>query len=252
MNETQFHSVLTYFVLIGAAITFIALLRLVAPYGRHSAPGWGPTISARMGWLIMESPAVILFVAIYLQGENATALAPLVLLAMWQFHYICRTLIYPLRLSTAAQPMPVSIVAIAILFNTVNAWINARWISHLGSYEPTWLTSWPFIVGALLFITGWLINQHADTVLLRLRKQGSAKYRVPRGGLYRFISCPNYLGEMLEWFGWAIATWSMAGLAFALFTSANLIPRAIAHHQWYRKQFPDYPAGRRALLPRVV
>ena len=66
------------------------------------------------------------------------------------------------------------------------------------------------------------------------------------------MSCPNYLGEILEWTGWAIASWSLAGAAFAVYTAANLAPRAFAHHAWYRQQFQDYPARRKALVPFVA
>jgi protein-S-isoprenylcysteine O-methyltransferase Ste14 len=69
--------------------------------------------------------------------------------------------------------------------------------------------------------------------------------------MYRWISCPNYFGEIVEWIGWAIATWSLAGLAFALWTAANLAPRARSHHQWYRESFADYPQERKALVPRL-
>jgi len=62
------------------------------------------------------------------------------------------------------------------------------------------------------------------------------------------ISCPNYFGEIIEWFGWAIATWSLAGLAFAIFTFSNLVPRALAHHRWYLSKFPNYPKKRRAII----
>ena len=41
------------------------------------------------------------------------------------------------------------------------------------------------------------------------------------------------------------------GLAFCVFTAANLIPRALSNHRWYRENFPDYPANRRALIPGV-
>jgi 3-oxo-5-alpha-steroid 4-dehydrogenase 1 len=53
----------------------------------------------------------------------------------------------------------------------------------------------------------------------------------------------------VEWAGWALASWSVGGLAFALYTFANLAPRAVAHHAWYREQFPDYPKARKALVP---
>ena len=79
---------------------------------------------------------------------------------------------------------------------------------------------------------------HADNVLLGLRKHGKTGYVVPSGGVFRFISCPNYLGEILEWTGWAVATWSLGGLAFCVFTAANLIPRARSNHQWVPEKLP--------------
>ena len=92
---------------------------------------------------------------------------------------------------------------------------------------------------------------HSDNILLSLRKQGRTGYAIPDCGAFRYVSCPNYLGEILEWTGWAIATWSLGGLAFCVFTIANLVPRAFSNHRWYRDQFPDYPPGRRALIPGV-
>jgi protein-S-isoprenylcysteine O-methyltransferase Ste14 len=65
------------------------------------------------------------------------------------------------------------------------------------------------------------------------------------------VSSPNYLGEITIWLGWALATWSLPGLAFAFWTVANLLPRARANHTWYRQTFPDYPAERKALIPKV-
>jgi protein-S-isoprenylcysteine O-methyltransferase Ste14 len=89
-------------------------------------------------------------------------------------------------------------------------------------------------------------------MLFALRKPGEGGYTIPRGWLYEYVSCPNYLGEILVWCGWAIATWSLAGLAFALYTAANVGPRALAHHRWYLREFEDYPRQRKALIPFVV
>ena len=92
-------------------------------------------------------------------------------------------------------------------------------------------------------------NRQADHTLRSLRRPGKSGYRIPHGGLYRWVSCPNYLGEIVEWTGWAVMTWSLAGLSFAVWAAANLAPRAWAHHAWYRKYFAEYPPERRALLP---
>ena len=66
------------------------------------------------------------------------------------------------------------------------------------------------------------------------------------------MSSPNYLGEMIEWLGWAIMTWSLAGLVFFFWTVANLLPRAVANHKWYKKKFPDYPSDRKAIIPYLL
>lgn len=252
VTELQVHFWLVLLMFAFAVQTFVLLQWVNAPYGRFSRSGWGPTISTRSAWILLESPAVVVFAAVYFAGESAMETVPLVLFSIWQFHYVVRTFIFPFRMRETGKRIPMIIVALAILFNVLNAYINARWISHLGDYPVEWLTSTPFIAGLSVFVVGWIINQHADLTLFRLRKPGETHYSIPQGGMYRQVSCPNYLGEILEWTGWAIATWSLAGAAFAVFTLANLLPRAIATHRWYRDKFPDYPPQRRAVVPYLV
>lgn len=237
---------------IGLAVaTAVALLYVTAPYGRHGRGGWGPTVPARVGWLVMEAPASLFFLAVFVTGEHRAELVPLVLLALWQLHYVQRAFVYPLLMRAGGARMPVSVMAMAIAFNVLNAYLNAKWISSVGDYAAGWLADPRFLLGALVFLAGLSVNLWADRKLRRLRAAGTG-YQIPRGGLYRWVSCPNYLGEIVEWFGWALATWSPAGLAFALYTTANLAPRAVANHRWYREQFPDYPPQRRALVPFLL
>jgi protein-S-isoprenylcysteine O-methyltransferase Ste14 len=132
----------------------------------------------------------------------------------------------------------------------MNGYLNGRYLyTFSGGYGNQWLTDPRFIIGILVFILGYVINRQSDQVLKSLRGPGETGYRIPWGGCYRWISCPNYAGEMIIWAGWAIATWSLPGLAFAFWTAANLVPRARAHHAWYQTTFPDYPMERKALLP---
>ena len=232
-----------------AAVTFVVLFFVPAPYGRHRRAGWGPEIDARIGWALMESPSIWLFALVYFRGEAAWQSAPLALFSLWQIHYVQRTLVFPLLLRPGA-PQSAANVAMAFGFNLLNAWLNATAISHAAiPYPPGWLAGPRFLAGATLFLAGMAINLHADAVLRGLRRPGETGYRIPTGGLYRFVTSPNYLGEMIEWAGFAIAAWSLPALAFALFTAANLVPRALTHHRWYREKFPEYPAERRALVP---
>lgn len=254
MSPYSWHSILTWVELGLAAVTFVTLWFITAPYGRHGRAGWGPTLPSRLGWIVMESPAVLAFAVIFAYGEHRHEAVPLVLLALWQTHYLHRTVIYPFRMRARGKRMPVFIAGSAIAFNLLNAYVNARWISHIGQYQLDWLRDPRFLGGAALFIAGMAVNIRADSVLFSLREESdtSGGYRIPRGGLYERVSCPNYLGELMEWLGWALATWSLAGLAFAAYTAANLVPRAVAHHRWYHETFDDYPAERKALIPYVL
>ncbi len=238
---------------IGIAIpTAIALLWISAPYGRHVRDGWGPTIPNRAGWILMELPACVLYAAIFFLGDHRFEVVPLVFLGFWQLHYVHRTFVFPFRLRAKGKRMPLSIPLMAIVFNSLNAYVNARWISHLGSYDEAWLTDPRFLAGAGVFLIGMAINLHADTVLIHLRKPGETGYKIPQGGLYRWLSCPNYFGEIVEWCGWALMTWSLAGAAFAIYTAANVGPRALTNHRWYREKFDDYPKERRAVIPFLL
>lgn len=251
MTEAELHRYLALGLVGVGAATFVVLMLLTAPYGRHGRQGWGPTLPNRLGWIVMECPAVLGFGAVYLAGAHRFTAAPLVLLALWQYHYVNRTFVFPFRLHTAGKRIPAVVVALGMAFNCLNAYLNARWVSQLGDYAG-WLADPRLALGAATFVLGWVINTRSDRALLALRQPGETGYHIPHGGLFRWVSSPNYLGEIIEWAGWALATSSLAGVAFLAYTAANLVPRALANHRWYRERFADYPPERKALVPFVL
>jgi 3-oxo-5-alpha-steroid 4-dehydrogenase 1 len=231
-----------------AAVVFPLLLFVTAPYGRHNRKGWGPQIPRTVGWIAMELPSPVLMGLLFFVGER-TGIAALTFLLLWEVHYIHRSLIFPFRMQGGARQMPLLIALFALCFNLCNAYFNGRYLFALGpDHAVGWLLDPRFLGGAALFAGGFAINIHSDNILLRLRREGEG-YRIPHGGLFELVSCPNYLGEVLEWCGWAICTWSLPGLAFAVWTAANLMPRARSNHRWYVERFPDYPRQRRAVVP---
>lgn len=234
-----------------AVPTFVGLRFISAPYGRYQRRGWGPGIAARWGWLIMEAPASLVFLALYLTGDHPGQPVRILFACLWQSHYAYRAFIYPFLVRPAAR-LPLSVIAMAIGFNLLNAGVNGWWAGSGGDYPLRWLADPRLLVGVLLFAGGLAVNASADRALRRLRTPGQTGYVIPEGPLFSWVSCPNYAGEIVEWCGWALLTWSLPGLAFAAYTTANLAPRALTHHDWYRRTFPDYPPRRRALVPFLL
>nr|XP_009787907.1 PREDICTED: steroid 5-alpha-reductase DET2-like [Nicotiana sylvestris] len=110
------------------------------------------------------------------------------------------------------------------------------------------LSFW-FVGGIVVFAIGMMMNVWADGVLMGLKSQRGG-YKIPRNGLFEYVSSPNYLGEVMEWLGWALMTCSWAGLAFFVYTCSNLVPRAVSNHKWYLEKFgEDYPKNRKAVFP---
>lgn len=234
--------------------TVVSCIFLTAPYGKHTRPGWGPTIPPPLAWFLMESPTLWLTLLLYPHGRNCRDPRAALLIAPYILHYIQRTLLYPLRLLRRGSKtgFPVTVAVMAFGFNLLNGYLQARWVSEYADLEgDAWL--WPrAAAGAMVFVAGAAANVWSDGELMRLKEKGGGGYKIPRGGLFQWVSCPNYLGEIVEWLGWAFMTWSWAGLAFFLYTCANLVPRAAAHHTWYRKKFgEDYPRGRKAVIPFI-
>jgi len=231
---------------------FVLLFFISAPYGRHARRGWGPTVRNRMGWLVMEAPAPVVFLACFALGSYTQSVPERIFLLLWLAHYMHRPVLYPFELDPAGRRIPVAVVLMGFTFNGLNAYLNGRYVfTFSGGYDQSWLGDPRFLLGVVLFAAGFIANRHSDRVLRLLRAPGESEYHIPKTGLYRWVSSPNYLGEIVEWMGWAIAAWSLAGLAFALWTVANLAPRARSHHLWYRETFPDYPQERRALVPGI-
>lgn len=234
-----------------AIISFFILLYYPAPYGRHSTSKFGPHFDGILGWILMEFPAVLFFPIVYFFSNCLTDLYSIAFLFIWELHYIHRTFIYTWRRKNTLKSIPVLIVVFGMIFNGINASLNSFWINESSECPEKWM-SWPFfLIGVSIFFVGLFINFSSDEKLLRLREQNKG-YQIPRGGLFNYVSCPNYLGEIIEWIGFALASLSPAAFLFVLWTFANLVPRALSHHAWYRAHFPHYPAERKAIFPFIL
>jgi len=232
-----------------AVTVAVVLTRISAPYGRHGRSGWGPTLPAQWAWCVMEVVTLVGFGWCFLEGGEPRA-TDLLFLGMYGGHYVYRSVLYPWLGSPGAARVPLSVVSMAVVFNGINSTILGGWL-YLHGPEIQMLSVWT-IVGSIVFVVGFVIHVRSDAILRSLRRENGPGYHIPQGFLYRWVSAPNYLGEIIQWCGFALVIQGLAGWTFVVWTVANLLPRAVAHHRWYRERFPDYPASRRALVPGLL
>lgn len=241
--------------LVLAVFVFVVLLRITAGYGSAYTPKWGPAVNNRWGWVIMEIPSFITMLILWLCSERSSHPALIVMAALFLIHYFQRTFIFPFRIR-GKNKMPLIIILMGFTFNTVNAYMIGGWVfwvSPATAYPLSWLGSPLFILGLIIFMTGMIINQHSDNIIRHLRKPGDTRHYIPKGGMYKYVTSANYFGELTEWIGYAILTWSPGGLVFVVWTFANLAPRARSLHKRYIKEFGNEYSelNRKYLIPFI-
>jgi 3-oxo-5-alpha-steroid 4-dehydrogenase 1 len=237
-----------------AAVVFVAMFFITAPFGRHTSDRWGAMVNNKWGWFFMELPSFMIMTYYLLAGSRSLLPYSWILFACWLLHYGHRTFLYPLRIRATEKKMPLVIVLSGIGFNLVNAGLNGYYLAELapaGKYGPEWLASWQFILGIAVFSVGMAINLKSDNLLIHLRKPGDTGYRIPSGFLFDQVSSPNLFGEVVEWSGFALMAWNLPALTFMVWTFANLVPRAKNHHDWYLRNFAEYPVSRKVIFPYI-
>lgn len=226
--------------IIVGVLVFIALQFITPGYGITFNNRWGLSIPSRLGWLIMEMPVFVIMLIIYthslVSGIKTFNIVTLICLLIFQIHYFQRSFIFP-SLMKGQSRMPLSIISIGIIFNASNAFIQGGWLflfSPENYYPISWLWSPQFIIGCSLFFIGMYINIKSDRIIRALRKtRNDNNYYLPQGFLFKYINSSNYFGEIIEWCGFAIMTWSIPGLVFVLWSLANIVPRAKAVYKRY-------------------
>jgi len=209
----------------------------------------------------MESPAFYVSAAVFFtQSDPAHRYntVNLLLLSLFIFYYLVRSLVYPL-LMTSKQPMPIVVMFSAWFFCAYNGYLQGIYLAKYSTTESltttdttSTLTTLRLTIGTLLFFVGWYINQASDHQLRSLKKHSDG-YKIPQGGMFQYVSAANYLGEIIEWCGYAVASWSIPALAFAVFTALQLGRRGLSYHQWYQQKFKEeYPKDRKAIIPFIL
>lgn len=236
-------------------------------------------ISVVVGLLpLLQGQDLHSIMTLFFNGQSILTLPLLCFVA----HYTHRTLIFPFMLRPR-NDTPIHVMLLANLYCCFNGWLqissltrtgpvtdNSAVAPHVSLLSYLGQRSAEEIAGVVIFLVGMSINMWADYTLIGLRKNKNpvvgddkkkkcpaaaaptsekSNYVIPRGGLFEFVSCPNFLGECIEWLGYTLAVIGAAGddshfpyaplaaFTFFIYTGSNTIPRAFSHHAWYKKTF---------------
>ncbi|KZS20825.1 Uncharacterized protein APZ42_012481 [Daphnia magna] len=223
---------------------------LPAPYGRYSSSRFGFLLPGKFAWITQESPALLVPI-ILLWTTSATcwkSSANKILFSAFFIHYFQRSLIFPLT-TRGAKDSPFLVYISALSFCLFNGFMQGHYLLNYYQYDDNWATSPQFVIGLIIFCIGLAINVHSDQLLIRLRKPGETGYKIPVGGMFNYVTGGNFFGEIVEWFGFAIASCSPPSAIFALFSACYLGMRAWHHHNYYLAKFEDYPRTRKIIIP---
>lgn len=236
-----------------AAIVFVVLYFVEAGYGMLFDRKWGFPIPNRVAWVCMEAPVFFVMLWLWSTSDRQFETAPLLFFLFFELHYIQRSFIFPLLIKGNSK-MPAGIMCMGITFNLLNGYMQGEWLFHLAPadmYTTDWLTTPQFIIGTVLFFTGMAINLQSDYIIRHLRKPGETKHYLPKGGMFKYVTSANYFGEIVEWCGFAILTWSASGAVFAWWTIANLVPRANTIYHKYKAEFGKEVSYKKRVIPFI-
>jgi len=219
--------------------------RLRLPYGKFRT---GAGVNSRAGLALAYATPVFVYIALWIEGGSPRTPYHLAVFGAFLFHFL-RRIFEVSFVNSYSRPTPLrALVLIAFLYGGVAASCAFFQVRTFG--QPT---SQPiFILGVLTFAFGEVLNGYHHWLLARLRPLGVRIYVVPRHGLFGWVACPHYLGEILSFVGYAIMSDLLPVWGNATVLTAYLSARAHSTVNWYRREMPlRIPPGWRRLVPFI-
>ncbi|XP_050715700.1 3-oxo-5-alpha-steroid 4-dehydrogenase 2-like [Eriocheir sinensis] len=233
----------------GFPVLVLASLLLKDSENRSSSISSRLRLPGTLASFLQEVPAFLLPVLLVAYGRQRSykGVVNQLCLGMFVMHFFQRCFISPF-LMTKHRPVPLLPFLLAFLTHAYIGLLHGLYfVNHYHYKDEVWLFKPNFCIGFLIFLYGMKTNIGADSALRKVQRG-----RVPTGGWFEKISCPHYFGEILEMWGYALASLAPPALLLALGTTLLLGLRALHLHQWYLKKFEDYPKTRKAVIPFLL
>lgn len=173
----------------------------------------------------------------------------------YTLHYAKRLLetIFVHRFSHSTMPM------LNLFKNCTYYWGFTAYVAYHVNHPLFTSPSLVQVYGALgAFLFCELGNFSVHMALRNLRPPGTRVRKIPVAdgnpltSLFNFVSCPNYTYEFGAWFSFALMTQCVPAFLFAAAGMYQMTLWALGKHRNYKKEFKDYPKGRKAILPFLI
>ncbi|KAA0197454.1 Synaptic glycoprotein SC2, partial [Fasciolopsis buskii] len=114
------------------------------------------------------------------------------------------------------------------------------------------------LFGLGLFLVSEWANFTCHLTLKNLRPPNSTIRRIPEPmpgylftRMFKLVVCPHYLFESLAWVGFSVMTQVLPAAIFTTVGFSQMAVWAAARLRAYRREFPDFPRHRKAIIPFV-
>jgi len=175
----------------------------------------------------------------------------------WTAHYMKRIFetLYVHRFSHATMPL------MNLFKNCGYYWGFTAFIAYFMNhplYTPPTFGKVQVIIGCIGFVVSEFGNYSIHAALRDLRPVGTKERKIPMPNanpftnMFNLVSCPNYTYEALAWFFFSVMTQCAPALIFTAVGLYQMSVWAIGKHKAYKKEFPNYPKNRRAIVPFVL
>lgn len=176
--------------------------------------------------------------------------------ACWSFHYAKRLLetVFVHRFSHATMPI------MNIFRNSAYYWGFAALVAYFVNHPLYTTPSCDLQIygGLALFVVSELGNLSIHLAFKNMRPAGSKVRKIPYPcgnpftWMFNFVSCPNYTYEVLAWVGFSVMTQCLPAAMFTLCGFYQMTVWAIGKHKNYKKEFSNYPKGRKSIIPFLI
>ncbi len=210
------------------------------------------SVPSRLGMFLIYFPAIVIYPAVYYGGgaPESTWHTIAMVLVLAHFAKRCLETLFVHKYSGVMNGWTVLVVG--SLYSTL-AWLLAEVATH--DVTPELVEAEGFedllVVGLAIWTVGQLLNYWHHRLLANLRKPGETGYKLPRGGLFRFVACPHYFAEVIAWVGYALFFHHISGAVLTVFMASYLMGRSHNTVKWYRNKLGEVPPGWRRMIPFI-